>query len=225
MESESNGGSLPSAEELQAYEKAFPGMGRELLAMAKEEQKHLQAMERTELSLSRRGQIFGLVIALSFLLAATFLVYTHHDTAGTIIGSTDLVALVAVFVIGKRVGADSADRSLEGLIKELQGSKRSAKGIQRRSKTKISPSSKESTPASNQMQTDPTLVAPPVIEPTTHAPAEKPEASDSSPSDVSPPTPPAETPPVRVTARMSDKDRKLWDRFAEHMKLPKETDE
>jgi uncharacterized membrane protein len=121
-----DGDSLPSPDELKEYEKSFPGLGRELIDMAREEQRHLQAMERRDYALSSRGQLFGFIIALAFLAAATFLIYTHHDTAGTIIGSTDLVALVAVFVVGRRTSTTGANNSIDSLIKELSKPPRSS---------------------------------------------------------------------------------------------------
>jgi uncharacterized membrane protein len=96
-----------SIEELMKYREEYPSIPKELLEMAKKDQEHLHAMERGELALYRRGQLFGLIVALSFLCAATILILANHDTAGTIVGSTDLVALVAVFVLGKRSGSDS----------------------------------------------------------------------------------------------------------------------
>lgn len=96
-----------SIEELMKYREEFPSIPKELLDMAKKDQEHLHAMERGELALYRRGQLFGLIVALSFLCAAVVLILANHDTAGTIVGSTDLVALVAVFVLGKKFGSDS----------------------------------------------------------------------------------------------------------------------
>jgi uncharacterized membrane protein len=54
-----------------------------------------------ELKQGDRGQLYGFVIAILGLLLSGFLIYTGHDTAGTILGSTDLIALVSVFVYGK----------------------------------------------------------------------------------------------------------------------------
>ncbi len=48
-----------------------------------------------------KGQNYGFIIAILFLVAASVLIGLGHDTAGTVLGTIDLVALVAVFVYGK----------------------------------------------------------------------------------------------------------------------------
>lgn len=238
MASPSDGESLPSAQELQAYEKAFPGMAKELLAMAKEDQKHLHEMERAETSLSRRGQLFGLVIALSFLLAATVLIYSHHDTAGTVIGSTDLVALVAVFVIGRRAGSDSRDQSLDRLIRQISKEPQNRrKSVGRRSSTSTTERRAVSTQAVE-----------PSTEPQGTRTADKPQSNkgDEQDADTSnearpeslkpepnePLSSPEEGSPVDTTletmkppAELSEEDRQLWQRFSKEMGLGQETDE
>lgn len=148
-----DGDSLPSPDELKEYEKAFPGMGRELVAMAKDEQRHLQDMERREQVLSSRGQLFGFLIALAFLAAATFLIYTHHDTAGTIIGSTDLVALVAVFVVGRHTSGIGAGKSVESLIKELNKPPRSSRKLRKSKKRSLASSKPDSNDGANTQST------------------------------------------------------------------------
>jgi len=95
-------------EELRQFHSDFPSINEEVLAMAKKDQEHLHEMEKGELSLKRRGQLFGFIVALSFLCAAFILILEHHDTAGTVVGSTDLVALVAVFVVGRNLARDSS---------------------------------------------------------------------------------------------------------------------
>ncbi len=132
MPSAPDGDSLPSADELKAYEKAFPGMARELFEMAKADQKHLHEMERAEASLSKRGQLFGLIIALSFLIAASILISSGQAVAGTIIGSTDLVALVTVFVIGRKTERSLQDKSLDRILKEINRPTADAKRVRKR---------------------------------------------------------------------------------------------
>jgi uncharacterized membrane protein len=125
---------LPSPEDLKNYDVAHPGLGRQIIEMVQEEQRHLHYMERAEISLGQRGQIFGFIISISFLVVSAILVALGHSVAGTVIGSVDLVALTTVFVVGRRsqeVGpgprqADSTDR----LIRELRRAQ--PKGIKAR---------------------------------------------------------------------------------------------
>jgi uncharacterized membrane protein len=213
-------GSLPPAEELKAYEAAFPGMGRELLNRAKEEQKHLQEMDRADVTLSQRGQIFGFVIAICFLIAATFLVYTGHGIEGTIIGSTDLVALVAVFVIGKKTSSESADNGISDLLKQLQKSQAIEKRRRKKRRQLMSNANvgtnagkQPETPVEQHGQTD-EVRSPPT------------DVSHQSPPEDSPPTNEMADPPVsdaapeKIVLTMSEDDRKLWDRIMQ--KAPKQ---
>jgi hypothetical protein len=48
------------------------------------------------------GLISGLVVALSFLGASVGLITTGHSTSGTIVATTDVLALVGVFVYGRQ---------------------------------------------------------------------------------------------------------------------------
>jgi hypothetical protein len=74
--------------------------------MAEKQQSHRHRMEeramRSSITLSGAGLVTGFLIGLAGLGAATWMVILNHDTAGIIIGSADLVALVSVFVYGKR---------------------------------------------------------------------------------------------------------------------------
>jgi len=42
-----------------------------------------------------------LVVALAFLAAAVWLIQGGHSLAGTVLGTVDITALVAVFVLGR----------------------------------------------------------------------------------------------------------------------------
>lgn len=92
--------------------------------MVQDEQRHLHALDLAELSLRRRGQLFGFIIAIAFLAVAGFLVSGNHEIAGTVIGSVDLVALTTVFVVGQRAQSSELEPSrsdaTDRLIKELQ---------------------------------------------------------------------------------------------------------
>lgn len=71
---------------------------------------------RQEYKLRWWGLWTGLIIAIAFLSAATFLIASGHDTAGTVLGTVDLVALTAVFVTGRTT---SRRGSAEGLNDEM----------------------------------------------------------------------------------------------------------
>jgi uncharacterized membrane protein len=97
--------SLPDPHVLQAYEAVQPGFSSALLLMAQKEQRFRHLTTYT-------GQILGLIIALSFLAASTYLVSTGHDVAGSVLGTVDIVALVTIFVAGR---GTSERKSIKGV--------------------------------------------------------------------------------------------------------------
>ena len=50
---------------------------------------------------SKRGQNYGLIVALLFLAASVFLRYTGHDWLAGVLGGGTLISLVTVFVTNK----------------------------------------------------------------------------------------------------------------------------
>lgn len=126
--SDSAGSSLPSPEDLKQYESASPGLGTEIVRMVQDEQRHLHAVDLAEISLRRRGQLFGFIIAIAFLAVAGFLISGNHDIAGTVIGSVDLVALTTVFVVGQRTQRSEIEptrsEDTDRLIRELRKNSR-----------------------------------------------------------------------------------------------------
>ncbi|GEM_PF-843460 len=109
-------GPLPHPEFAREYEALCPGALDRLLTMVEKQSEHRQEMERQsvkaqvdDLSADRlerkRGQVFGLVIALAFILvgaAATIFAGTMAgQIVGAVLGGTGAIGLVSLFVIGK----------------------------------------------------------------------------------------------------------------------------
>jgi uncharacterized membrane protein len=99
-------GPLPPPEILQEYNKAIPDGALALLRMAQDQQAHRIEREKTvideEQRQSGRGQIFGFIISTLGLLISGFLAYEGHDAFAGILGTTTIIGLVSVFVLGKR---------------------------------------------------------------------------------------------------------------------------
>jgi uncharacterized membrane protein len=91
---------------LARYNEIIPDGANRLIGLVERQQNHRFGLEncvvRSDAHRSTAGLVCGLVIALAFLAAAVAMVLSGHDTAGTIIGSIDLVALVGTFVYGSR---------------------------------------------------------------------------------------------------------------------------
>jgi uncharacterized membrane protein len=103
-------GPLPQPDTLAKYNAIVPGAAERILAMAEEDARHLQAMERASLSGAyaerRTGQIFGLTIGLSALAVSIIAMVLGHELAAIAIGGTTVLGLVTVFVVGRVSKAD-----------------------------------------------------------------------------------------------------------------------
>lgn len=99
-------GPLPPPHLLKEYNDITPGLADRIIGMAESNQAHAQEINKTALdgAIKRdsRGQIFGFLIGLAGLAAATTCAYFDQAWPATIIGGTTLVALVSVFLIGHK---------------------------------------------------------------------------------------------------------------------------
>lgn len=111
-------GPLPNSEEFNAYD---DHARRAILQMAVDDQKHTHDMQKTGLTgaieKDKRGQRYGLTIALAGLLAATIIAPFSPTVAG-IIGALDIFGMVALFVAprvleGRAAKPHTADRKPE----------------------------------------------------------------------------------------------------------------
>lgn len=103
---ESFSGPLPPPQVLAGYDDVVAGAAERILAMAEKEQLHRHEMDSTallgEINNDKRGQRFGLGIAVLFGVIALVLGLSGKQWLGGIIATVDLVALVMVFVLGRR---------------------------------------------------------------------------------------------------------------------------
>jgi uncharacterized membrane protein len=99
---------------LREYEQIVPGSAARTFELVDRQSTHRQDLEATVVRGSEgranRGQWFGLIVALSFLAAASVLILLGHEAAGTILGTVDLVSLVGVFVLGRTKQAVNIQR-------------------------------------------------------------------------------------------------------------------
>ena len=84
----------------------LPGAAERIMRMAEKEQASAREVEgiavRAATADNRRGQIFGFLVALAAFGTAGWLGYLGHETAAAIVGGGTVVALVTVFVTGRR---------------------------------------------------------------------------------------------------------------------------
>lgn len=98
---------------LQGYENIKQGFAERIVAMAEGQQKHRfdceDKMIKGTVEESKRGQWMAFVVALLFLIAAVILGLYGHDWLGGVIGGGTLIALVTVFISGRKTKQESKD--------------------------------------------------------------------------------------------------------------------
>lgn len=99
---------LPSPDAVQRYEQVLPGAADRIMKLLENQAEHRMDMETAlvegALRTERLGQIFGLSIVIVVFVVSALLIEGGHGIAGTVLGVTDLVALIAVFLRGRGDG-------------------------------------------------------------------------------------------------------------------------
>ncbi len=99
-------GPLPPPSILADYNDIINNGAERIMKMAENQSGHRIELEKhaikEELKQSRRGQVFGFILAVFGIIAAFVLAYLDHDTVAGIFGTTTIVGLVTIFVIGKK---------------------------------------------------------------------------------------------------------------------------
>ncbi len=99
-------GPLPPATELNAYNQICPGSADRLITMAEQQSKHRQDLEtnviKNDIRKSYLGMILGFIIAIIGLCISGYVIIQGQPIAGGILGSTTLLGMVTVFVMGHK---------------------------------------------------------------------------------------------------------------------------
>ncbi|MBS0204493.1 MAG: DUF2335 domain-containing protein [Planctomycetes bacterium] len=100
-------GPLPPPQILEDYNRIVPGSANRILSMAEKQADHRRRLETqitsSDITNSRVGLVFGLVIGLGGIAAATVIAIYGHPQAGVGMGLLTLGSLVSVFVYGSRI--------------------------------------------------------------------------------------------------------------------------
>ncbi len=101
-------GPLPSPDAVQRYEQVLPGAADRIMKLLESQSEHRMDMETAlvegALRTERLGQVFGLSIVVVVFAVSAWLIDGGHGISGTVLGVTDLVALIAVFLRGRGGG-------------------------------------------------------------------------------------------------------------------------
>lgn len=98
-------GPLPSPADLAAYGQISPDLVNRIVTASEDERSHRHRMDDRQSRRASQGLAAGFAVAVLFLIVSAWLIYNDHDAAGAVLGSFDLVALTAVFVLGRRNGS------------------------------------------------------------------------------------------------------------------------
>jgi len=104
--SSSFSGPLPPPALLKEYSDIVDNGAERIFQMTEKQSSHRMELEdhaiREELKQSRRGQNFGFALGVLSLILATILALMGQETIAGIFGTTTIVGLVTVFVVGKK---------------------------------------------------------------------------------------------------------------------------
>jgi uncharacterized membrane protein len=113
---ESFSGPIPPPKILKGYNEVLKDGAERIVSMSEKQSDHRIQLEdyaiKEELRQSKNGQIFGFILGIFGLTSATVLALLEHEITAGVFGTTTIVGLVAVFVIGRKsLQKDSSDKN------------------------------------------------------------------------------------------------------------------
>lgn len=105
VESTTFAGPIPPPEILARYNEIIPDGANRILKMAELQSSHRIELETIVIKGDNRranwGLVTGFTIGVLIIVLSFILILKGHDRAGTVLGTTDLIGLVSVFVFGR----------------------------------------------------------------------------------------------------------------------------
>jgi uncharacterized membrane protein len=110
-------GPLPPPAILRGYEDIFPGCAERIVSAMERQSAHRQALETRAVKSNawseKLGTMFGFIIVLSSIGGGFYLILNDKNVYGMAAIISALVALVGVFIYGKRSQAAERERKLK----------------------------------------------------------------------------------------------------------------
>ncbi len=101
----SHSGPLPDIETLKGYNELITNGADRVMEMAETQLKHRIDIEKivvtSQMKQSGKGQNYAFILGLTGIIGSVICIMFGHDTAGSVLGSASLVALVTAFIQGK----------------------------------------------------------------------------------------------------------------------------
>lgn len=98
-------GPLPPPEILAHYNDVVSDGAERIMKMAENQANHRMGLEKTavrsQLSQSKKGQIFGFIIAILLIGSSVYSAISGHEGLAKVLGGSTILGLVAMFVTGK----------------------------------------------------------------------------------------------------------------------------
>ena len=99
-------GPIPPPSMMEQYEATLPGSADRILKMAENQSEHRQSLEKQGLSFANRevhvGQVLGFAIGVIAIVTGGYIASSGAQISGGIMGTSVVVGLVSVFVIGSK---------------------------------------------------------------------------------------------------------------------------
>ena len=99
-------GPLPHPEILNEYNQVLPSAAERIIAMAERQAEHRMGLEKiaipSQIDQSKRGQTFGFILVIIALIASVILGIYGQTAASIAIGTTSIITIATIFVLGKR---------------------------------------------------------------------------------------------------------------------------
>jgi uncharacterized membrane protein len=100
-------GPYPPPQMIAAYERALPGLGREIMDGFVEERKHRHAIQsrraNADIDAEKRGQWFAFILSVVLAGVATLAFYWGHPAAASTVVGVNLIGLATIFISGKKL--------------------------------------------------------------------------------------------------------------------------
>lgn len=113
-------GPVPPASEFAEYERVLPGSAERLLKLSELGREHQREVELliaraqiadipAEREERKRGQLYGLIIGMTCTIGGTICIICGHPVAGTLFGSSAVIGLVSIFVLGRNAKGEKGE--------------------------------------------------------------------------------------------------------------------
>jgi len=112
--SERFSGPIPHPRHFEAYEQSVPGSGREILEMAKKEQRHRHSSETLEIIYPYIGLGVGFLAFAGCIAGSIFLALHGHDTVAALMLGVPVLGVIGWFINSRISGANDEQSAVKG---------------------------------------------------------------------------------------------------------------